>query len=92
MQDSFHYIGLPYTLIVDGRGRVVSEVYGFGSAESWDALTSAFEREIARARPAGAAGPEPGGDEHAGHAMPPGGEPGPEAGHEHTPTEDGNHG
>ncbi len=65
IQGQLNYIGLPYTLIVDYRGRVVEEIYGFGSQESWDLLTSTLEREIERVTVA-----EPGEDAgHAGHQM-----------------------
>jgi len=48
MQDYFHFIGLPFTLIVDGRGRIVEEIYGFGSLETWEHLKSTLETEMAR--------------------------------------------
>lgn len=51
MQERFGYVALPYTLIVDYRGRIVQELYGFGSPESWSRLTSALRAEIERARP-----------------------------------------
>lgn len=77
MQEVFRYYGLPYTLIVDYRGRVVEELYGFGSEESWRHLVSTLEAEISRARPsspgaagadgaAGAHGAETGSHDHAG--------------------------
>jgi thiol-disulfide isomerase/thioredoxin len=50
-QRSFRYFGLPYTLIVDGRGRIVKEIYGFGSDASWHGLTRALEREMERVSP-----------------------------------------
>lgn len=46
MQESFGYVALPYTLIVDARGRVVEEVYGFGSSDTWERLTSLLEAEM----------------------------------------------
>lgn len=49
LRERFGYVGLPYTLIVDYRGRVVEEIYGFGSAASWRRLTEALDREIERA-------------------------------------------
>ncbi len=51
---------LPYTLLVDRRGRIVEEIYGFGSSQTWDRLTRTFEAEIARAVPRPAAGGETG--------------------------------
>lgn len=65
LQGKLHYIGLPYTLIVDYRGRVVEEIYGFGSQETWDLLTTTLEREMERVAVA-----EPGEDSsQAGHRM-----------------------
>lgn len=61
VQTQLNYIGLPYTLILDYRGRVVEEIYGFGSHESWDRLTSALAREMERVAVAD-------GGEDAGHA------------------------
>lgn len=46
MQESFHYAGLPFTLIVDARGRVIEEFTGFGSGESWSRLTGLLEAEM----------------------------------------------
>jgi thiol-disulfide isomerase/thioredoxin/sugar lactone lactonase YvrE len=69
IQGHLNYIGLPYTLIVDYRGRVVEEIYGFGSQESWELLTSTLEREMERVTV-----DEPG--ERSGHA-------GEDSGHEH---------
>jgi hypothetical protein len=57
-QRSFRYFGLPYTLIVDGRGRIVEEIYGFGSDASWRRLTRALEREMEHALDVGRPDPE----------------------------------
>ena len=43
MQQYFHYMGLPFTLVVDTRGRIVEEIHGFGSAETWEYLTDKLE-------------------------------------------------
>ncbi len=64
MQEHFHYIGLPFTLIVDRRGRIVEEIHGFGSQETWNHLTSTLEAEMA----VPGRDPAPGGEEAAGHA------------------------
>lgn len=64
MREHFRYLGLPHTIIVDGRGRIVEEIQGFGSEETWRHLTSTLEREIERARPTAApTDPEPAGGE-----------------------------
>lgn len=76
MQERFHYAGLPFTLVVDARGRVVEEFMGFGSEESWARLTGLLEDEIERAAAAGLedGGHEDEGRERAGHE---------DAGHDH---------
>ena len=43
MQEYFHYMGLPFTLIVDRRGRIVEEIHGFGSADTWEYLTGKLQ-------------------------------------------------
>jgi thiol-disulfide isomerase/thioredoxin len=56
MQSHFGFFGLPYTLVVDHRGQIVDEVYGFGNPESWEYLKERVLAEIERARAAGTAG------------------------------------
>jgi thiol-disulfide isomerase/thioredoxin len=51
MQDDFGFFGLPYTLVVDARGRIVEEIYGFGNPETWEYLKRVLEDEIARMEP-----------------------------------------
>ncbi len=69
MAERFGYVALPYTLIVDYRGRIVEEFYGFGGAESWRRLTSALEREMSHAVPADSvAQPAHEGGRHVAHA------------------------
>ncbi|MDX1579211.1 MAG: TlpA disulfide reductase family protein, partial [Gemmatimonadota bacterium] len=78
MQNHFHYLGLPFTLIVDARGRIVEEIHGFGSAETWEYLTETLEAEMPPAAsemedhdhdsPGSPTGPSGGHDEHGGHA------------------------
>ncbi|MFQ5679625.1 MAG: redoxin domain-containing protein [Gemmatimonadota bacterium] len=81
MRDHFRYLGLPYTVIADYRGRIVAEFMGFGSQETWRQLTGTLEEEIARAGPSDAEEGLPGahGEHtvHGGPAMNPDG-----AGHE----------
>lgn len=67
MRESFRYLGLPYTLIVDYRGRVVEEIHGFGSEEGWRRLTSSLEREMERAIPGPAGGAVGSGEEADDH-------------------------
>ncbi|MFV1988212.1 MAG: redoxin domain-containing protein [Gemmatimonadota bacterium] len=54
MQDDFGFFGLPYTIVVDARGRIVEEVYGFGNPETWEYMKGVLEAEIARVEPAAA--------------------------------------
>jgi thiol-disulfide isomerase/thioredoxin/sugar lactone lactonase YvrE len=68
VQESLRYIGLPYTLIVDYRGRIVQEIYGFGSEESWEDLTSTLEREMQRVSLRDPSAESEGAD-HTGHDM-----------------------
>jgi len=49
MSEVFGFYGLPYSLIVDPQGRIVDDVLGFGSVESWEYVRRTLEREIARA-------------------------------------------
>ena len=65
MQQEFHYTGLPFTLIVDPRGRVVEEIRGFGSAETWSHLTRTLEAEMTL--PASASQTVSGDDAPTGH-------------------------
>jgi cytochrome c biogenesis protein CcmG/thiol:disulfide interchange protein DsbE len=48
MQDDFGFFGLPYTIVVDARGRIVEEVFGFGNPETWEYLKGVLEEEMAR--------------------------------------------
>ena len=59
MQGHFGFFGLPYTLIVDHRGHIVEEIYGFGNPESWEYLKARVLEEVDRARGARSRG-EPG--------------------------------
>ncbi len=72
MQEEFHYDGLPFTLIVDTRGRIVEEIRGFGSAASWSRLTRTLEAEMPppapEASPTDGAAPAAGHEDHSVHA------------------------
>ncbi len=52
LREHFRYLGLPYTLIADYRGRVVAEFMGFGNPATWRRLTRTLEAEMERAAPA----------------------------------------
>ena len=78
MQERFHFIGLPYTLLVDARGRIVEEIYGFGSPETWQHLKDTLEGLIAEATPSGPAADHEHGETAADHGR---GEPATDHGH-----------
>jgi len=46
IQGVFGFIGLPYTLIVDPHGRIVTEIYGFGSVAEWERLQRTLEAHM----------------------------------------------
>lgn len=65
MQSHFAFFGLPYTLIVDHRGRIAEEIYGFGRPENWEHLKGRVMEEMEHAAAARAAGSP---EEGPGHA------------------------
>jgi len=52
MQAVFDFFALPYTLVVDPQGRIVEEVYGFGSIAEWEHLQRTLESALPRAEAA----------------------------------------
>jgi thiol-disulfide isomerase/thioredoxin len=46
MKETYHYRGLPYSLLLDRRGRVVRRIFGFGGAEEFQRLHDAIAEEI----------------------------------------------
>ena len=47
MKGTYHYRGLPYTLLLDREGRVVERIFGFGGAPAFDRLRQSIAKEIA---------------------------------------------
>jgi thiol-disulfide isomerase/thioredoxin len=46
MRATYHYRGLPYSILLDRRGRVVRRVFGFGSAEEFQSLRATIAKEV----------------------------------------------
>lgn len=46
MRAIYHYRGLPYSVLLDRRGRVVRRVFGFGSAEEFRSLRATIAKEV----------------------------------------------
>ncbi len=49
MKGTYHYRGLPYSVLLDRRGRIVERIFGFGGVAEFRALRETIAREI-RAR------------------------------------------
>jgi len=47
MKEIYHYRGLPYSVLLDRRGRVVKRVFGFGGPREFQELGAAIAKEIA---------------------------------------------
>lgn len=50
MKQTYHYRGLPYSVLLDRRGRVIERYFGFGGAAEFRQLAATIEREIAAGR------------------------------------------
>ncbi len=48
LQNRLHYPGLPYTLLLDARGRIVQRWIGFAGPDQIDAIRTAIAAELAR--------------------------------------------
>jgi thiol-disulfide isomerase/thioredoxin len=46
MRALYHYRGLPYSVLVDRRGRVVERLFGFGGAAEFRSLGAAIAKEL----------------------------------------------
>lgn len=46
MKETYHYRGLPYSLLLDRQGRVVRRIFGFGGAVEFQHLHDAIAEEI----------------------------------------------
>ena len=47
MKATYHYRGLPYTLLLDRQGRVIERIFGFGGAGEFTRLRASIAKEIA---------------------------------------------
>lgn len=47
MRETYHYRGLPYSVLLDRHGRVVERIFGFGGEREFRDLTAAIAKEIA---------------------------------------------
>jgi hypothetical protein len=47
MRATYHYRGLPYSLLLDRHGRVVERIFGFGGAPEFARLRETIAKEIA---------------------------------------------
>jgi thiol-disulfide isomerase/thioredoxin len=46
MRAIYHYLGLPYSILLDRRGRIVERIFGFGGAEEFQNLRAAIAKEV----------------------------------------------
>jgi len=47
MRGTYHYRGLPYSVLLDRHGRVVERIFGFGGPREFHELTATIAKEIA---------------------------------------------
>lgn len=47
MKETYHYRGLPYSVLLDRHGRVVQRIFGFGGPREFQELAAAIAKEIA---------------------------------------------
>jgi thiol-disulfide isomerase/thioredoxin len=48
MKQTYHYRGLPYSVLLDRQGRVIERLFGFGGAAEFQRLSTAIAKEIGR--------------------------------------------
>ena len=46
MRAIYHYRGLPYSVLLDRRGRIVGRIFGFGGAEEFQTLRATIAKEV----------------------------------------------
>ena len=46
MRATYHYRGLPTSILLDRRGRIVERIYGFGGAEQFESLRATIAKEV----------------------------------------------
>ncbi|HXF94559.1 MAG TPA: TlpA disulfide reductase family protein, partial [Gemmatimonadales bacterium] len=47
MRRTYHYRGLPYSVLLDRRGRIVERIFGFGGASEFRRLRETIAKEVA---------------------------------------------
>jgi len=46
MKEAYHYRGLPYSVLLDRRGRIVERIFGFGGPEEFRELHETIAKEV----------------------------------------------
>jgi thiol-disulfide isomerase/thioredoxin len=46
MKETYHYRGLPYSLLLDRRGRIVERIFGFGGPDEFRELHETIAKEV----------------------------------------------
>ena len=46
MKQTYHYRGLPYSVLLDRQGRVVERIFGFGGEEEFRNLHATIAKEV----------------------------------------------
>ena len=46
MKQTYHYRGLPYSLLLDRRGRIIERIFGFGGAAEFTTLRQTIANEV----------------------------------------------
>jgi len=46
MKQIYHYRGLPYSVLLDRRGRVIERIFGFGGADEFRKLRETIANEV----------------------------------------------
>ena len=46
MKETYHYRGLPYSVLLDRNGRVIERIFGFGGAAEFRTLHETIAKEV----------------------------------------------
>jgi thiol-disulfide isomerase/thioredoxin len=46
MKETYHYRGLPYSVLLDRRGRIIERIFGFGGAAEFRSLRDTIAKEV----------------------------------------------
>ncbi len=46
MKQVYHYRGLPYSVLLDRRGRIIERIFGFGGAAEFTKLRQTIANEV----------------------------------------------